>query len=69
MSAPAPHRRAGDRGEWPTTLAGFVVILAAIGLRVYGLLGEWQMLAVAVLGGVLIKGESVISLARIWRKP
>ena len=63
-----PHRRTGDRPEWTTTLAGFLCILAAIALRVFGLVGEWQMLAVAVLGGVLIKGESVLGFARIWRR-
>lgn len=68
MPPPTPQRRASDRPEWTTTLAGFLCILAAIGLRVFDFVGEWQMLAVAVLGGVLIKGESVLGFARIWRR-
>lgn len=64
---PAPQRRAADH-DWTTTVAGFVLIAAAIGLRVAGLVGEWQMLAVAILGGVLVKGESVLGFARIWRR-
>ena len=68
MTPPGPpKRRVGDHGDY-TTLAGFVFILVAVGLRVLGFIGEWSMLTVAVLAAVLIRGESVLGFARIWRR-
>jgi hypothetical protein len=67
MTPPTPLRRTTDHGDY-TTLAGFVFILVAVGLRVLGYIGEWSMLTVAVLAAVLIRGESVLGFVRVWRR-
>lgn len=62
----SPQRRVSDHWSW--TAGGFVLILAAIGLAAFKVWTEWPSIALAALGGVLIKGESVISLARVIRR-
>ena len=60
------RRRASDHWSW--TVGGFALILAAIGFAAFGVWSEWPSIALAALGGVLIKGESVIGLARIVQR-
>jgi hypothetical protein len=62
----SPQRRASDHWSW--TAGGFLLILAAIGLAAFKVWTEWPVIALAALGGVLVKGESVVSLARVFRK-
>ena len=61
-------RRARDLWALPSTVAGFLVIGLAVGLRVYGITGESGMLVLAVLGGILVRGESIIDAVRAWRR-
>ena len=67
MTPPVTPKRRETDNDW-TTVAGFVFIFVAVGLRVLGFIGEWSMLTVAVLAAVLIRGESVLGFARIWRR-
>ena len=61
-----PARRATDHWSW--TVGGFAIIAAAIGLAAFKVWTEWPSIAMAALGGVLIKGESVVSALRVFRR-
>lgn len=62
----SPARRSSDHWSW--TVGGFAIILAAIGLAAFKVWSEWPSIVMAALGGVLIKGESVVSALRVFRR-
>lgn len=62
----SPGRRASDHWSW--TVGGFALIVAAIGLATFKVWSEWPSIALAALGGVLVRGESVLGALRIFRR-
>jgi len=64
----SPARRASDGPVWPRLALAFGVFAAGIALRVFGLLGEPGLILFVFAAGVLVKDESVLGLARIWRR-
>ena len=56
-------RRGADRA----TVAGFLCIGFGVYLHTHGRFSEWPTLALMVLGGLLVQGESIIGAVRAWR--
>ena len=64
-----PARRSGDGPMWPRLTLAFAVFVAGVALRALDLLGETGLVILVFAAGVLVKDESVLGLARIWRRP
>jgi len=68
------QRRASDRAPWATPVGVFLVVASVLLFVLLAVLNRLTPLTVGadlffgVLGGVLIQGESVLRLARLWRR-
>ena len=52
----------------PSTVLGFLVVALAVLLRlIQSGTSEWLVLALIFIGGVLVRGESLVSALRAWR--
>lgn len=59
-------QRQGDKPRLVVTGAGFLFVGIGIYLHSHGL-SEYATIAIMVLGGVLIRGDSIVDLVKAWR--
>lgn len=68
------HKRATDspREQFTRFIISMVwgVGIAAVGvvLRINHLIGEWVLMAIIIVSGIVVKGESLVNGVRAWRR-
>lgn len=59
--------RKGDRQNLAMTALGGLLILGGIALKAFGEASDVLVIALVAIGGVMVRGDSVVDLVKAWR--